>query len=182
MVVRDGTDGVELVEIVTVGNIVSGECDDVVGRVRLRVGEESTHELVDHCPVVGGVFVKRGGCFEVFWVGETVGTNGTEVGKLEATFECLADVAEGWVASRDRVGCVEVDGKLDASLNDGDMKRWHVEKAELSLDEQRYSLRYNEEIAIRVVEAAMTHALCSDISVDGDTVLQLCVTCTGESH
>lgn len=95
MVVRNGTNCVELSEIILVRSVVSMPSDYVERRMMSLKFKELALELVDDSPLFIFVFIPSDWDFEVSWVCKTISSNGSKIRNHEMSLVYLTNETSG---------------------------------------------------------------------------------------
>lgn len=153
----------EFGQIILVWRIIPGPGDNIEGIVLLKRSEEFAAKLVDNFVFVGGVErVCCGGIEEISGVGKTVGTERTELGKLEVRSPDFANVTTRWTID-------ESHGESETSRNDADLTWLNPKLSEFGGDIENSLLRNDEVVTVTVDIGRVCHVFVAHIGVGSDT-------------
>lgn len=174
----DRADGVEASEIVLERVVIAVPGDNVEGAVVLARGEQGVVEFAVQLVLFLAVVEISHRCLEVSGIGEAVGSNGAQLGKLVVALVELADVASHWTCRQSNTVStvtfvvsengwwavfLRVIFLPDTPRDDTDLIRTNHQSAQLGLDVQNTVLRDNQEVPISRVEGLLPHVLASRI-------------------
>src|SRR5262249_26168538 len=173
MIKQDRTDGGVLAEIVFVRRIVPVPGNDVEWGIFERSDPQIASPLHEQLAAAVLFLVSRNGRQKVALVGQSVGTDGSALRQREGACIVLTDVAAG-------KSIPELSADLDAARDDGDLAGLDVDDAELGPEPELSLLRYEEHLAVSVVEILVLHRARNEIEVRAHASLSAGVAGRGE--
>src|ERR1700743_699260 len=125
-------------EVVLAGSVVPMPGDDIERRVVEGGAPQVPLKLGDYLKgAVVAVVICGMRCEEVAGVGQAVGSDGAKLGQTEAGSVVLENVAAS-------LRVVQLDTKLDAARNEGDLAGGEAEDAELGVECEAAKLRHEQ--------------------------------------
>lgn len=125
--------------------------------------EELSAQLVHNLPRLLGDLILCRGVEEVPCIGETVGTQGSQLGEFKLTTPDLKDVTT-------RRPIRKLYAETDATLDNDNLSRLDEQGTKFGLNIQCTLLRDDSHLTIRVDKGLLGHAGVSNIDVGGQTL------------
>ena len=144
MVIRDGADRVEEVQIVLVRRVVSSPADDVVGTKLAFTLKHFSNMFVIDMPFFFFVVVPGRRVLEILRVSESVGSDRTEFRQSKVMTECFSDPSFDL--------SLYVYCELYASWDHQDLSGFDCQTAVQGLDVESADVRDDQELTVRVVK------------------------------